>query len=214
MKKRNPSHSERLDPAGRITVAQRSEPEPRGRGTSTSQKDHERAGTMTDIRYTSIGIIHSPFGTPEGTPIQPAAARGVPGRVEIDSAYAHGLKDLDGFSHVILIYHCNRAKPASLSVKPFLDDEERGVFATRSPSRPNAIGLSVVRLLQISRNVLHVENVDIIDGTPLLDIKPYVPQFDGAYDVRIGWVQKNTGKLEHARDDGRFVSKNLPEKPD
>jgi len=184
----------------------------RGKWRKARQKDSERTRTVTAIRYKPIGVIRSPFGAPEGTPIQPAAARGIRGCVELNPAYVRGLKDLDGFSHVILIYHCNKAKPASLRVKPFLDNEERGVFATRSPSRPNAIGVSVVRLLGISRHVLHVENVDIVDGTPLLDIKPYVPQFDAAEDVRIGWVQTNTGKIEHTRDDGRFRTRNRSEK--
>jgi len=162
---------------------------------------------MEEIRYRSIGVIRTPFASPRGVPIQPAAAKGVVGRVELDPGLADGLKDLDGFSHVILIYHFDRAKPAALRVKPFLDSMERGVFATRSPARPNAIGISVVRLLAIEKNILFVENVDIVDGTPLLDIKPYVPRFDGAEDVRIGWLEDNVGKLEATRDDGRFVAK-------
>jgi len=160
-----------------------------------------------DIHYETIGVIRTPFHSPEGVPIQPAAAQGIVGRVELDRGFIDGLKDLEGFSHVILIYHFNKAKPASLRVKPFLDGEERGVFATRSPSRPNSIGISVLRLLGIEGNVLCVENVDIVDGTPLLDIKPYVPQFDGADDVRIGWLKDSIRKLEHTRDDGRFMKK-------
>lgn len=159
---------------------------------------------MKEIRYRPIGVIRTPFESPEGVPIQPAAAKGVVGRVELEPGLAEGLKDLDGFSHVILIYHFDRARPAALRVKPFLDSTERGVFATRSPARPNAIGFSVVRLLGVEKNFLHVENVDIVDGTPLLDIKPYVPRFDGADDVRIGWVQDAIEKLGHALDDGRF----------
>ena len=162
---------------------------------------------MKEIRYTPIGTIRTPFASPEGVPIQPAAATGVVGRVELDPGLADGLKDLEGFSHVILIYHFHRAKPAGLRVKPFMDTVERGVFATRSPARPNAIGISVVRLLGIEKNVLYVENVDIVDGTPLLDVKPYVPRFDGAEDARIGWLEDNVGKLETTRDDGRFVAK-------
>jgi tRNA-Thr(GGU) m(6)t(6)A37 methyltransferase TsaA len=159
---------------------------------------------MQEIRYRPIGTIRTPFSSPEGVPIQPAAAKGVVGRAELDPGLADGLKDLEGFSHVILIYHFDRARPAALRAKPYMDSVERGVFATRSPSRPNAIGISVVRLLAIEKNVLFVENVDIVDCTPLLDIKPYVPQFDGADDVRIGWLQDNVGKLDHTRDDGRF----------
>jgi tRNA-Thr(GGU) m(6)t(6)A37 methyltransferase TsaA len=162
---------------------------------------------MMQIRYKPIGIIHTPFRLPEGTPIQPAAAQGVVGRVEMDSGVVDGLKDLDGFSHVILIYHFHKAKAAHLRARPYMDDVERGVFATRSPARPNAIGISVVRLLGIEGNVLIVENVDIVDGTPLLDIKPYVPQFDAADDVRIGWLQDSIEKLGKTRDDGRFAVK-------
>lgn len=159
---------------------------------------------MKEIRYQPIGVIRTPFHRPEGVPIQPAAARGIVGRVELEPAYVDGLEDLDGFSHVILIYHFHKAKEAPLRVKPFLDSTERGVFATRSPARPNAIGVSVVRFLGIEANILYVENVDIVDGTPLLDIKPYVPPFDGADDVRIGWLKNNIRKLDHTRDDGRF----------
>jgi len=162
---------------------------------------------MTEIRYKPIGVIRTPFPSPEGVPIQPAAAQGIVGRVELDPGVVDGLKDLDGFSHVILIYHFHEAKAACLQATPYMDGVERGVFATRSPARPNAIGISVVRLLGIEGNVLYVENVDIVDGTPLLDLKPYVPQFDGAEDVRIGWLKDNIRKLAHARDDGRFRKK-------
>lgn len=162
---------------------------------------------MKEIRYKPIGVIRTPFSSTQGVPIQPPAAKGVLGRIELDPALAAGVKDLDGFSHVIVIYHFDRAKPASLRAKPYMDSVERGVFATRSPARPNAIGISVVRLLAIEKNVLFIENVDIVDGTPLLDIKPYVPQFDGAEDVRIGWLEDNVGKLETTRDDGRFGAK-------
>lgn len=163
---------------------------------------------MEEIRYRPIGVIRTPFASPRGVPIQPAGAKGLVGRVELDPGLADGLNDLDGFSHVILIYHFDRARPAALKVKPFLDSRERGIFTTRSPARPNAIGISVVRLLGVEKNVLYVENVDIVDGTPLLDIKPYVPRFDGADDVRIGWVQDAIDRLDHTCDDGRFVAKN------
>jgi tRNA-Thr(GGU) m(6)t(6)A37 methyltransferase TsaA len=162
---------------------------------------------MTEICYNPIGVIRTPFHSPEGIPIQPAAAQGIVGRVEMDPGLVDGLKDLEGFSHVILIYHFHEAKAATLRAKPYMDSAERGVFATRCPARPNAIGISVVRLLGIEGNVLYVENVDIVDGTPLLDIKPYVPQFDGADDVRIGWLKDNIRKLGHTRDDGRFRKK-------
>jgi tRNA (adenine37-N6)-methyltransferase len=164
---------------------------------------------LTGIHYKPIGVIRTPFHSPAGTPIQPAAALEIVGRVEMIPGVVGGLKDLDGFSHVILIYHFHEAKAACLRPKPFLDSVERGIFATRSPARPNAIGISVVRLLGIGENILRVANVDIVDGTPLLDIKPYVPQFDEADDVKIGWVKDNIGKLGQTRDDGRFWEKTV-----
>ena len=156
------------------------------------------------IKYRPIGVIHSPFKDPEGTPIQPSGAAGVKAEIEIFSEFIDGLIDLDGFSHIMLLYHCHRAQPCRLMVKPFLDDAEHGLFATRAPARPNPIGLSVVRLVRIIKQRLFIENVDIIDGTPLLDIKPFVPDFD-THDVeRIGWLAKKVSKIENTRDDGRF----------
>jgi tRNA-Thr(GGU) m(6)t(6)A37 methyltransferase TsaA len=160
---------------------------------------------MNEIRYKPIGIIHSPFTEPKGTPIQPPGARGVAGSVEIFPEYAEGLKDLDGFSHIILIYHFHLAKSPSLLVKPFMDDQPHGIFAIRAPSRPNPIGISVVRLVKVEGSMLHVEDVDIIDGTPLLDIKPYVPEFDPSEVERRGWLEKNVRKLPSSLDDGRFA---------
>jgi tRNA-Thr(GGU) m(6)t(6)A37 methyltransferase TsaA len=139
------------------------------------------------ISYRPIGVIHSPFPDTEGVPIQPAGAVGVRGMIELLPEYVEGLRDLDGFSHVILLYHFHLVEQAKLSVVPFLDCQPRGVFATRAPTRPNPIGLSVVRLLGVEGNVLHIENVDIVDGTPLLDIKPYVPEFDARTEVQTGW---------------------------
>ena len=133
---------------------------------------------MNEIRYKPIGIIHSPFKEPKGTPIQPSAAKGAEGTVEVFPEYAEGLKDVAGFSHIILVYHFHLSGRASLRVKPFMDDVERGLFAVRAPSRPNPIGLSVVRLVRVDENLIHVLDVDMVEGTPLLDIKPYVPEFD------------------------------------
>ncbi|MCD6493614.1 MAG: tRNA (N6-threonylcarbamoyladenosine(37)-N6)-methyltransferase TrmO [Archaeoglobaceae archaeon] len=158
-----------------------------------------------EIVYHPIGIIHSPFKDPKGMPIQPTAAKGVKGEVEIFDEYIEGLKDLDGFSHIILIYHLHLSKGYSLIVKPFLDNEFRGVFATRAPRRPNPIGLSVVRLNGIKGNRLYIEDVDIVDGTPLLDIKPYIPQFDLRKVEKIGWVAKNIHKLQNLKADDRFL---------
>ncbi len=131
-----------------------------------------------EITYQPIGIVHSPHKEIQGTPIQPAGARGIAGEIEIYEKYQEGLKDLDGFSHILLIYHFHLSKGYSLKVKPFLDDKLRGVFATRAPKRPNSIGLSVVKLNSIEKNTLYIEDVDMLDGTPVLDIKPYVSQFD------------------------------------
>ena len=157
-----------------------------------------------EICYNPIGIIHSPFKKPEGTPIQAAAAKGVKGLVEIFPEYVDGLKDLDGFSHIILIYHFHLARKKLLLVKPFLDDELRGVFATRAPSRPNPIGLSVVKLNGVEENILYIENVDILDGTPLLDIKPCIPEFDFCRVERTGWIEKRIHRMDSRSDDGRF----------
>ena len=131
--------------------------------------------TMEEISYRPIGIIHSPFKETKGTPIQPAGAQGIAATIELKPEYVDGLKDLEGFSHIFLIYHFHLSQGYSLKVKPFLDKYMRGLFATRAPKRPNAIGVSVVRLVGIKGCTLQIEDVDIVDGTPLLDIKPYLP---------------------------------------
>jgi tRNA-Thr(GGU) m(6)t(6)A37 methyltransferase TsaA len=161
--------------------------------------------SMNDIRYKPIGIIHSPFKEPKGTPIQPAGAKGIDGTAEIFPEYAEGLKDIEGFSHIILLYHFHLSKGAALIAKPYMDSEAHGVFAMRGPSRPNPIGISVVHLVKVEGNVLHIQDVDIVDGTPLLDIKPYVPEFDIREVARIGWLEKRVHKLSASRDDGRFT---------
>lgn len=157
------------------------------------------------IKYRSIGVIRSPFKDVRGVPIQPRAAAEVEGVVEVFPQYVDGLRDLDGFSHVILIYHFHLIERYSLLVKPYMDQAERGVFATRAPARPNPIGISVVRLMEIDKNLLRVKGLDVVDGTPLLDIKPYVPEFDVYEAERIGWLEKNVHKLRWTRDNGRFV---------
>jgi tRNA-Thr(GGU) m(6)t(6)A37 methyltransferase TsaA len=159
---------------------------------------------MIAISYQTIGIIHSPFEGVENVPIQPSAAVGIRGTVEVFANFAKGLKDLEGFSHVILLYHFHRVAQSKLTVIPFLDREPRGVFATRAPTRPNPIGLSIVRLLSVEGGVLHVENVDIVDGTPLLDIKPYVPAFDHHEVERTGWLAATLEKVKAKRSDDRF----------
>lgn len=160
---------------------------------------------MGEIKYKPIGIIHSSFKEPKGTPIQSAAAKGVDGTVEVVPDYVEGLKDLEGFSHIILVYHFHLSKTSSLKVKPYMDNQIHGVFATRAPSRPNPIGISVVRLISVEGNTLHIQDVDIVDGTPLLDIKPYVPEFDTRDVKKEGWLRKNVHKLPTSKDDGRFI---------
>lgn len=150
---------------------------------------------MNEIKYKPIGIIHSPFKKPTGTPIQPAAGKSIKGTVEVFPEYAEGLKDLEGFSHIILIYHLHLSQGWCLKVKPFMDNELRGVFATRAPSRPNPIGLSVVHLVRIEKNILYIQDLDIVDKTPLLDIKPYVPEFETKEVKKLGWLEKNMHKL-------------------
>jgi len=158
-----------------------------------------------EITYKPIGIIYSPFKKPEGTPIQPGAAKGIEGVVEVFPEYRAGLKDLDQFSHIILIYHFHLSKQYSLEVIPYMDDRPHGLFATRAPSRPNPIGISVVSLTKIEGNKLYVKDIDIVNGTPLLDIKPFVPEFDSNSVVRKGWLEKNVRKLKDSKDDGRFI---------
>jgi len=156
------------------------------------------------IEFTPIGIIHSPFTKPDGMPIQPSGARGVSGTVEVFEPFAAGINDLDGFSHVMLIYCFHRSSGYSLEVVPFLDTAPRGVFATRAPRRPNPVGLSIVRLKGVEGRTLHIENVDILDETPLLDIKPYVPEFDAQTDVRIGWLETVAKENVRKKSDDRF----------
>ncbi len=154
--------------------------------------------------YKPVGVIHSQFKEPKGTPIQPRAAKGVRGTVEVFPEYIEGLKDVEGFSHIILLFHFHLAREAKLTAKPFMDDTKRGIFAIRGPSRPNPIGLSVVRLVRVDGATLHIEDLDIIDGTPLLDIKPYVPEFEPEKVFSIGWLEGLVDRLPDSRDDGRF----------
>ncbi len=160
---------------------------------------------MNHIIYRPIGVIRTPFRGAQGTPIQPGAGREVKGTVELLPELAAGLKDLEGFSRIILLYHFHLTKGFSLRVTPFLDKQERGLFATRAPARPNPIGLSVVRLDKIEGATLYIRDIDVVDNTPLLDLKPYVPQFDSFPQESIGWMTEGIGRLPQARDDGRFL---------
>ncbi|MCD6309962.1 MAG: tRNA (N6-threonylcarbamoyladenosine(37)-N6)-methyltransferase TrmO [Candidatus Eremiobacteraeota bacterium] len=150
---------------------------------------------MKKTCYTPIGIIHSPHTDPRKTPIQPVYARGCQGTGEIFPEYEEGLQDLDGFSHIYIIYHLHMAGPPHLKTKPFLEDRVRGIFATRSPRRPNPIGLSIVRLLGIDKNILYLNDLDILDGTPILDIKPFISRFESPEKIKSGW-QENIPEVQ------------------
>ncbi len=140
-----------------------------------------------DVNFKQIGVIHSCHKIAEETPIQPIYAAGIEARVEVFPEYKEGLRDLDGFSHIYLLYKFHMAKAPKLIVKPFLEDIERGIFSTRAPVRPNPLGMSIVKLIKCSDNILYIEDCDILDGTPLLDIKPYSMRFDIMKDVKNGW---------------------------
>ena len=163
---------------------------------------------MTDplepVTYRPIGVIHTPFTDVDGMPIQPIAAAGVRGTIDLDPGFAAGLLDLDGFSHLILLYHLHEVRAPRLTVTPFLDDRPHGIFATRSPARPNPVGLSTVRLARVLGSTIEIEDVDMLDGTPLLDIKPYIPAFDDRPGARVGWFTGRLDRLPEVRADGRF----------
>ncbi len=163
-----------------------------------------------------IGVLRTPFAEPMDMPIQPSGARGTKGEAIIEDVFVEGLSDLDGFSHCILLYCFHKTGPAQLRVTPFLDTQPRGVFATRAPCRPNHIGLSVVRIMGVEENRVLLEDVDMLDGSPLLDIKPFVPSFDvpntgsqGDSDagsaVRIGWLEATHDDAKNALADSRFA---------
>jgi tRNA-Thr(GGU) m(6)t(6)A37 methyltransferase TsaA len=149
---------------------------------------------MKRIRIQIVGVIETPFREPAGCPIQPSRAGGVEGTVRVEPRFAEGLKDIEGFERIWLTYWLHRASCSTLLVTPFLDKQQRGIFATRAPSRPSPVGLSVVRLLGVEGSILHVADVDMIDGTPLLDIKPYVPEFDCYPHSRAGWFDDSSSQ--------------------
>lgn len=156
------------------------------------------------IELKPLGIIHTPFKTVENMPIQPSAAKDTAGTIEIYPEYADGLADLDGFSHIYVIFHLHMVKNHKLKVIPFLDTVERGIFATRSPARPNALGLSVVELVSVKKNILEIRGVDMLDGSPVIDIKPYVTDFDECTEIRKGWFEGKAGNASKILSDGRF----------
>jgi tRNA-Thr(GGU) m(6)t(6)A37 methyltransferase TsaA len=141
------------------------------------------------IRSIAIGVIHSEHNDPQNTPIQPVFAKECIGRVEIFDSFLPGIQDLDEFSHLYLIYHFHRQESIRLVTKPFLQDVDHGIYATRAPCRPNKIGLSIVELLRCEGGILHIKGVDVLNGTPLLDIKPYISKFDHVSGSRHGWYE-------------------------
>jgi tRNA-Thr(GGU) m(6)t(6)A37 methyltransferase TsaA len=159
---------------------------------------------MESVVLKPIGVIRSPFTDTKSMPIQPVSENSATGSIEVFPEFAAGLKDLEGFSHILLLYHFHRSRSFTLSVTPFLDTEPRGLFATRAPNRPNPIGISLVRLVRIEGPHLQVANIDVLDGTPLLDIKPHVPDFDCVPGARIGWLEKATADLRRRVADDRF----------
>ncbi|MEE4275976.1 MAG: tRNA (N6-threonylcarbamoyladenosine(37)-N6)-methyltransferase TrmO [Thermoleophilia bacterium] len=168
-------------------------------GTDPKTGAAPAAGAAPALSLTPIGVIHSPHRDPGATPIQPACAEGCRGEVEVFEPYAAGLDDVDGFSHVHLLYWLHLSGPPALRVTPFLDDTPRGVFATRAPNRPNPLGLSVVRVLERRDRILVVDDLDVLDGTPLLDIKPYVERFDVRAPTRGGWTERVDGETFRRR---------------
>ena len=160
------------------------------------------------ITYRPIGIIRTPFRSIAGMPVQPSGAEGIGGAIGIFPEFADGLKDIEGFSHLILIYHFHQVRGNKLEVIPFMDDKPHGIFATRAPLRPNAIGISVVRLVSVKSTVLHISDVDMLDGTPLLDIKPFYPAYDNKTGVKYGWLEgKEHIDITKVRADERFENK-------
>jgi tRNA-Thr(GGU) m(6)t(6)A37 methyltransferase TsaA len=174
---------------------------------------------MATIRFREIGIIRTPFKEPAGMPVQPKAGRGIKGVIEVYPEFSEGLSDLEGFSHIVLVFHLHRPKeqkktlfqrfftrnkPYKLKIVPFLDTVERGVFATRAPKRPNQIGISTVRLERVEGNKVYFQDCDIIDGTPLLDIKPYFPEIVEGDQMSFGWSEKTIENIDKVRSDERF----------
>ncbi len=159
---------------------------------------------MDPITYTPIGIVHTRFTSVDGMPLQTIAAQGVEGSVELEPEFLAGLKDLEAFSHLILLTHLHRMTGFALEVTPYLDDQPHGIFATRSPRRPNPLGLSIVRLIAVEGCTLRLEDIDLLDGTPLLDLKPYVPAFDVRETEKIGWFSGRVERVHTTRADERF----------
>jgi tRNA-Thr(GGU) m(6)t(6)A37 methyltransferase TsaA len=167
---------------------------------------NEKTQNMSNsIVFQPIGIIRTPFTTTQNMPVQPAGAKGIEGIIELNSEFTNGLADIEGFSHIILLYHFHLLQKYQLTVVPFMDDKPHGIFSTRAPARPNAIGISTVKLTKVKGNLLYIEGVDMINETPLLDIKPFFPQYDNQHEVRSGWLgAKGNIDISKIRSDNRF----------
>ena len=159
------------------------------------------------MEISPIGIIETPFNDLEGMPIQPSGAKGVRGKIIVNPEYTEGLADIEGFSHLILLYHFHLSKGFNLTVTPFLDKTPRGLFSTRAPRRPNPVGLSIVRITGRQENIIEVEDIDVLNQTPLIDIKPYVPHFDTKVVTRCGWLEQAQDRAENMKSDDRFKEK-------
>ncbi len=160
---------------------------------------------MEPIVINPIGVIRTPHKDVNNMPIQPLAADGDIGYIELLPEYVEGLQDVDGFSHITLFYHLHKVEGYKLKVIPFMDTEERGIFSTRAPKRPNAIGLSTVKVIKVEGNIVHIDQADMLDGSPLIDIKPFYPRYDNRENVKIGWLDKNKDmEVDKLRSDSRF----------
>lgn len=163
---------------------------------------YNRNGIFMNIEV--IGIVHSPFQQRQGTPVQPKAAKNIKATIEIKQEFADGLADIDGFSHIVVLFGFHKSTDYKLRVKPYLDDELKGVFATRAPKRPSQIGLSIVKLEKVCSNILHITGADMLDGTPVFDIKPYLPSLNPDGEIKIGWLREKYSQFEHKKADDRF----------
>jgi tRNA-Thr(GGU) m(6)t(6)A37 methyltransferase TsaA len=159
---------------------------------------------MNSFLFNAIGYVRSPFLVPEGTPIQPVQGSVEQAHIVIHDEFTEGLADIGGFSHLILLSVLHKSNHPTLQVVPFLDNVPRGVFSTRAPARPNPVGISVVKLVAVEKNVLIIEEFDLLDGTPILDIKPFIPDFDHRENVRTGWYANTTKDFRNVKDDSRF----------
>ena len=157
------------------------------------------------MQISPIGVINTPFDDLKGMPIQPSGALEIEGTLVIHPEYEQGLRDLEGFSHIILLYQFHRSTGYDLLVTPFLDTQKRGLFSTRAPRRPNSIGLSIVELTGRDKNLVFVRGIDVLNNTPLIDIKPYVPKFDVRAVTATGWLEKAQKKAATQKSDDRFI---------